>query len=210
MTLAVGFAIISTVLLVVLLRVPDAVISTNSVAARQELGLFREHTTVCQADERLPASTSALRMSLASIARVGPAVLVTVSYGGQIVARGHHTAGWVSGSLKLPLQPTVTTPIDAKLCLTRGPTPVPVELGGSAVPSALAATTDGKPLPGRMRVEYLRRGHRSWLSLATPIARRLGLGHVPGGTWTVFPLALLMGIAVTCGAWLLIREQRYE
>ena len=81
-----------------------------------------------------------------------------------------------------------------------------MELAGNATHGALAATVNGRPVSGRMRVEYLARGNRSWLSLAKHVARRLGLGHAPAGTWIVLPLAALMATAVALGAWLLMRE----
>jgi hypothetical protein len=87
---------------------------------------------------------------------------------------------------------------------------MPVELAGNVAPRALAATVNGKPLRGRLRIEYLARGHRSWLSLAKHVARRLGLARTPSGTWIVLPLVAMMAIAVALGGWLLMREQRYE
>jgi hypothetical protein len=207
-TMAFGFVLITAVLVGILVHAPDEVKSSNSTTVSRELGLFSPHATVCQANERLPASTAALRVSL--IAYIGPAVSLTVSHGSQIVASGHRNTGWVGGSLTLPLQPPLATPIDAKICLTRDSGALLAGLLGDAAPSTLTATINGKPLPGRMRIEYLTRGHRSWLSLAKHVARRLGLGHAPSGTWIVLPLAAMMAIAVALGAWLLMREQRYE
>jgi hypothetical protein len=207
-TAAVGFVLITAALIGILVQAPDELKSSNSITVAQELSLFNRHTTVCQANERLPASTAALRMSL--ISYIGPAVSVTVSHEGQIVATGHHAAGWVSSSLTLPLRPQVATPIDVKICLTRDSGSLIVGLLGNVSRSAFPATINGRPLPGRMRTEYLSRGHRSWLSLAKHIARRLGLGHSPSGTWIVLPLAALMAIAATLGVWLLMREQRHE
>jgi hypothetical protein len=207
-TLASGLALIAVVLVVVLLQAPRKIISTNYIPISQGLGLLSPNTTVCQADERIPASTAALRMSL--IAYIGPAVSVTVSHQNQVLARGHRNAGWVSSSLTLPLQRQVTTPSEATICLTRGGGAAVAGLEGATVPGALAATVDGMPLPGRLRVEYLARGHQSWLALAKHVARRLGLGHSPSGTWIVLPLVLIMALAVTFGAWLLLREARYE
>lgn len=204
-TLALGFALIAAVLVGVLVQTPEQVISTNSITVAGALGDFQQDTTVCQADERLPASTVALRMSL--IAYAGPAVSVTVSHEGRILASGHHNGGWISGSLTLSLKPPVSTPTDAKICLTRNPVALPIILFGNTTPPAFAATVNGTPLPGRMRVEYLAAGRRSWLSLAKHVARRLGLGHSPSGTWIVLPLAALMMISIALGTWLLIREQ---
>jgi hypothetical protein len=207
-TLALGFILITAVLGVILLQAPDDIISTNSVTVTQPLGLFDRHAKVCQATERLPASTEALRISL--IGYFAPAVSVTVSHGGQFAASGRHNAGWFGGALTLPLHPAVITPLDAKICLTRGPGGLPIELAGNVASTALAATANGQTLPGRMRIEYLRSGHRSWLSLARHVARRLGLGHSPSGTWIVLPLLAVMAMATALGAWLLLREARDE
>jgi hypothetical protein len=210
LTMGVGFALMAAVLVWLLLQTPKAVISSNYVTVTQELGLLREHTTVCQSGERLPAGTAAIRVSMGAIAHVGPSVSATVSHQGRIVASGHHDGGWVSGSLTVPLRPPVEKPADAKICLVPGRIGMPVELIGNMAPRNLATTVNGTPLSGRMRVEYLTRGHRSWLSMARHVARRLGLGHSPSGAWIVFPLVVLMALAVTLAAWLLLREQRYE
>jgi hypothetical protein len=208
--MGIGFALIAAALVWLLLQTPKAVISSNYVTVTQELGLLREHTKVCQTGERLPAGTEAIRVSMGAIAHVGPAVSATVSHEGHSVASGHHDAGWVSSSLTLPLRPPVEKPVDATICLTPGRIGMPVELIGNMAPRDLATTVNGTPLSGRMRVEYLTHGHSSWLSMARHVARRLGLGHSPSGTWIVFPLVALMALAVTLAAWLLLRDQRYE
>lgn len=207
-TLAVGFALITALLIGTLVQTPDEIIATNTTALATEVGLFSRPSTICQANERIPASTTALRVSL--VAYIGPAVSVTVSHGGHLLATGHHDAGWVSGSLTLPLKPPVASPTDATICVTGASAALPVAIFGDGTPRDSAATINGELLPGRMRIEYLAPGHRSWLSLATDIARRLGLGHAPSGTWIVLPLAAMMALAVALGAWLLMREQRYE
>ena len=117
-TLALGFVVIAAVLVAILVQEPREVISTNNITVEREIGLLGPHTTVCQANERLPASTTALRISL--IAYIGPAVSVTVAREGRIVTSGHRNAGWVSSSLTLPLRAAVPAPIDAQICLTRG------------------------------------------------------------------------------------------
>lgn len=206
-TMALGGALIMGVLLAILLQAPREVISTNNITVAQEVGLLGPHTTVCQADERLPASTAAVRVSL--IAYIGPAVSVTVTREGRVVAGGHRNAGWVSSYLTLPLAPSPPAPIDATICLSRGGGAQLAGVLGNVTPRSVAATSNGRPLSGRMRVEYLKRGERSWLSLAKHVARRLGLGHAPSGTWIVLPLALMMAMAVALAAWLLMREQRY-
>ncbi len=55
-----------------------------------------------------------------------------------------------------------------------------------------------------LRIEYLRPGPGSWWSLASAVARRMGLGRAPSGTWVaLLPLAL-MSVAVALAAWLVL------
>ena len=207
-TISVGLALIGAVLLGVLLQAPDTVIASNHLTVRGEVGPFEPHTKVCQANEPLPASTAAIRMSI--IAYLGPAVSVTVSHGGQIISRGQRGTGWIGGSLTLSLKHPIAASTDAEICVTRAPGPLAAGLLGNISPPDRAATSNGIPLQGRLRIEYLTRGHQSWLSKAKFVARRLGLGHSPSGTWIVLPLLAMMAIAVALGTWLLIREQPHE
>jgi hypothetical protein len=203
-----GLVVITAALVGVLAQTPKRMIASNYVTVEEELGLFPENATVCQASERIPASTAALRISI--VGHVGPAVAVTVSHAGHIVAKGQLAAGWESNSPTLSIHPPVAKPLQATICLTRAAVALPVELAGSEAPKALLATSNGKALRGRMRVEYLGTGDRSWLSLAKHVARRLGLGHATSGAWIALPLIALMTMAVALGAWLLMRETRYE
>lgn len=205
-TILLGAALILGVLVVVLLRVPDKVISTNSTVITEEVSPLRPSATVCQGGELIPASTAAIRMSLGAIAHPGPAISVTISRGGQIVSEGHRAGGWIGASLTVPLSPPVTRPISARICATRSGAALPVEIAGGSAPAAIAATLDGKPLQGRMRVEYLGHGQQSWLARSERVARRLGLGRWPSGTWIVLPLVAMMAGAIALGIWLLLRE----
>jgi hypothetical protein len=205
-TLLIGFLAIGAALVATLSQAPPKVISSDAITVAGNLGSFEGGATVCQADEHIPASTSAIRISL--IANIGPAISAVVLNGSQIIARGQQGGGWASGSLTLPLQPVVSRAIDATICLTRNPVAIPVGLFGNLTPQAIAATSNGEPLPGRMRVEYLASGRRSWFSLARYVAIRLGLGHVPSGAWIIIPLALAMASTLGLGTWLMIREAR--
>ncbi len=205
----VGVAAIAVVLMVVLLGTPQRVAATNAATVAGEMGAFSSHTVVCQTDERIPAGTDALRLSV--IADIGPAVAVTVTDASGVVARGRHTGGWVGGSLTFALQPALTSAIGpATICLTRDNGERAAELLGSLAPRPLRATDDGVALAGRMRAEYLRPGDQSWLSMALHVARRLGLGHSPAGTWVAALLAAVMVLVVALVVWLLQREFGYE
>lgn len=199
-----GLIAIAAILAHTLLQAPQIVIATNSVKVAGELAHFPPRTTVCQGGESLPASTQALRMSL--IAYVGPAVSVTVSEGDRIVATGHRGPGWVAGSLTIQLHPEAKRRTPADICLHRDPIDVPLGLFGNLSSAHRAATVDGRPLQGRIRIEYLARGRRSWLALTHDVIRRLGLGHEPHGGWIAIPLTAAMLAAVGAGIWVLRRE----
>jgi hypothetical protein len=203
-TLVIGLAVIAALLARALLETPQMVIASNSVTVTGELAHFPARAVVCQAGEILPASTTALRMSL--IAYVGPAVSVTVSHDDHVIARGHQEAGWVSGSLTLQLHPQIARATSVDICLTRDPVAIPLGLFGSSSIRRLAARVNGQPLSGRMRIEYLKRGPRSWLSLARHVVRRMGLGHFPSGGWIVIPFTAIMIANLGLGLWLLRRE----
>jgi hypothetical protein len=206
--IVVGALIITGLLLGVLLQTPEREIASNSVVVAGELGPMRRGTEICQGGEQLPASTQALRLSVA--AYLGPAVSLTVLHDGVIVARGHHGAEWVSGSLTFHLKPAIGTETDATICLTRDRRDLALGLLGGAAPAASAATANRVPLAGRMRIEYLTHGDRSWLALAHTVARRLGLGHSPSGTWIVLLLLAMMATACALAAKLLTSGRRYE
>jgi len=84
-----------------------------------------------------------------------------------------------------------------------------VEVGGAgAGPATAARTLAGDRLPGRFTIEYMRPASASWWSSIETVARRLGLGHAPSGTWLAVFLLLAMGTVVATASWLAVRELR--
>jgi hypothetical protein len=206
--MALGAVVLTGLMIGVLLQSPDRVIASNSITVAGELSSDEPGTEVCQAGERIPALTDALRVSVA--AYLGSAVSLTVVHDGQAIARSHQPAEWVGGYVTFPLTAAIGAATKATICLTRDGRDLGLELLGGATRPAIAATANGAPLPGRLRVEYLAHGRRSWLSLAHTVARRIGLGHSPGGTWVVLVLIAMMAAAAALGAKLLTSTRRYE
>jgi hypothetical protein len=197
--------VIAATLIAVLLQSPRRVLATNRISVTGQLTGLRRHVTVCQGAERIPAGTEALRISAA--AYIGPGVSLVVRSGSLAVSRGHQASGWVSSSLTLPLRPTINAGTAATICLTRDDGRLAAALLGGETSGALpVATANGAPLGGRMRVEYLARGNRSWLSLAHHVARRIGLDHAPSGGWIVIVLIAITLATVSLAGWLLLRE----
>jgi hypothetical protein len=70
------------------------------------------------------------------------------------------------------------------------------------------AVADGKRvLTGRMRFDYMHPDDKSWLALALPTARRIGLSIGGGAGIVLLPLLLLLS-AASLSSWLLMRDLR--
>jgi hypothetical protein len=171
---------------------PPTVAGTDSVAARTVLGYVKGGSSGCQYGGTLPRGTSAVRLSFGS--NVGPHVAVKILSGSRVVTQGARGAGWgIAESVTVPLKPLAQTIPNVTVCAALGPVVEPVEVKGEEVKTVL----NGRAARvGRSRVEYLRGGQDSWWSLASQVARRMGLGRAASGTWVVFlVLALMAAVA---------------
>jgi hypothetical protein len=198
LALAAGLALLATAIAVRLSRPPLTVIATNSVVAEGPITLSKGNERLCQSDETLPSGASAIRLAVS--VNIGPKVTVTVLSGTQVIAKGTQDAGWTGEAVTVPIVPVPSTVAGANVCIAIGPTVEPIGLLGQK------SRRLGAEGPGKVRAEYLRPGNRSWWSLAMPVARRMGLGRSPSGTWVAFIPLALMAAAVGLAAWLLVRE----
>lgn len=165
------------------------------------------HHTACQAGEVLPGGVSAMRVSLWGF--LGSRVHVVAFQDGRVLTEGSHDANWTSDSVTVPLRPLRHSASNVVVCVAIGPSSEPVYLLGSSTPKTVAAVlagggikrphgvrADGQPLNGRLVIEYLAPGNRSWWSQLLPVARRMGLGRAYSGTWIALLVALMMaGVA---------------
>jgi hypothetical protein len=199
--LVVGVTLVAAAVGVVLFQAPLVVAGTNSITARPDQVFGNGGAKTCQRQSgALPAGTSALRVSVS--ANIGPRVSVEVLSGSTVLARGERASGW-------GVQETVTVPVSAVhgqvakplICVALGPAIETVEFNGTVIPTA-----GGKYV--KLRFEYLRPGDASWWSLASSIARRMGFGHAPSGTWVVFLLLAAMIAVATLASRLILRELR--
>jgi hypothetical protein len=196
--LAVGLALVAIAIGVVLTRSPVTVAGNNSVAAEHGAGYAYGGTSNCQLAGTVPRGTSAIRFSFSN--NVGPTVTVKVLSGGRVITEGTRHAGWgVDETVTVPVKRISRAIPNARVCVALGQTAEAVEINGSVVPGGNAV---------RFRIEYLRPGDSSWWSLASTVARRMGWGHAPSGTWIVFLLIALMITVATLVSRLLLRELR--
>lgn len=203
---AAGLAVTAASVAVVLSRSPPTVVRDNYVPADHRLAATEGGGALCQANEALPASTSAIRLSL--VADLGPEMHLDILSAGREVASGERGAGWGGGSVTVRIRPPQSTLPHATVCVSFTGANERVSLWGSRTAANLAATSGQTHLPGRIRIEYLAPGHSSWWSLALSVARRLGLGRAWAGTWIALLVLMLTGTAATLALWLGARELR--
>lgn len=191
----------ATALAVVLSRSPLTVAGTNSIPANPAIAFIKGGSSGCQVSGTLPAGTTAIRISAS--ANTGPRVTLKVLSGTSVITEGERDAGWgVDETVTVPVKRVARTIPNTDTCVAFGPAIESIQINGARVP----ATAGGGRGGVRLRIEYLRPGHSSWWSLSSSVARRMGLGHAPGGTWIVFLLIALMITVATLASRLVLRE----
>lgn len=196
--LAVGLVLAATAVGVVLSRSPLTVAGTNSIwAVHLAIPIAKGGFGTCQPSGTVREGTSAIRISASM--NIGPRVTVTVlSPSRAIVAHGERAAGWgVQETVTVPVARVARTIPDARTCIAFGPAVEPIQVNGTRV--------NGVTM---FRFEYLRPNPASWWSLASSVARRMGFGHAPSGTWVVFLLIALMVAVAILAAQLVLWELR--
>ncbi len=196
--LAAGLVLLAAAIAVRVSRPPLTAFATNSVKAEGTIANTQGNATFCQGNETLPAGASAMRLSVG--VNIGPRVTVTVLSGSQVIAKGVQAAGWTGEQVTVPIAPVPAAVTGVSVCLAIGPGVESIGLTG-----VKAAHPTGEA-PGKVRVEYLRPGNRTWLSMAGAVARHMGLGRSPSGTWIAAVPILLMLAALVLTAWLVLRE----
>jgi hypothetical protein len=203
-----GLTLLAIALALTLSRAPLSVARANHPPGHSEqpVASTSHGGRYCQSGETLPQGTSAIRIWLDATS--GPRVRVVVLAGGRAVTSGVRGSNWIGGSVTVPLEPLSRTVFDATVCASFSLHDETIIAQGNAAPAALAARFDRRALSGRIWIEDLRPGGRSWASLAPEVARDMGLGRADAGTWVVFlALALALAlVALTTG--LLLREVR--
>jgi Predicted membrane protein (DUF2142) len=191
--LATGLTLIALALALTLTRSPLVVAATNSIPPETTIATTRAAGGICQQGETLPGATTAMRISVS--ATIGPRVTVTALSGSRVIARGTRGPGWTGENPLVAVRRIPQTIPDARVCVALGPALGTVGLLGAPVDNEGHA---------KLRIEYLRPGPRSWWSLASATARRMGLGRSPGGTWVALVALALMATAAVLASWLIL------
>jgi hypothetical protein len=201
LALAAGLTVMAAALGIVLSRAPLTVAGTNGVPANFAIEFIHGREVKCQAGGTLPEGTTTIRVSLS--ANIGPRVGLRVLSGSTVVTEGERDAGWgVDETVTVPVGRVGRTIPDIRICATIGAVVEPIQVNGAQVRT---------PAGGQvvlLRMEYLRPGPRSWLSLASSIARDMGIGHAPSGAWGAYTAIAVMIAASALASRLVLRELR--
>jgi hypothetical protein len=221
-TLAVGIALIAAVGAVTLTRSPPRVarvgVPGGDAGSTTTLASTPSDITVCQAHEALPAGVTGIRLAIWAF--YGAQVHVRVySSDSQLLTEGRRGADWTSDSVTVPVKPLDHATPNVQLCFAIGPNSQPMLLlgartqasetasaSGGDTPTPAAAASEHEHLGGRVGVEYLAAGRRSWWSQVLSVSRRLGLGRSFSGTWIALLLAALMAAVGVLAIRLTLRE----
>jgi hypothetical protein len=204
--LATGLTLIAVAAAVVLSRAPQTLARTNAIPLVTTLAGTKRDIDACQAGETLPPDTSTVRLGLFS--QFGPQVTVEVFADSHVITEGTRSPGWNGTDIAVALKRVSLATSPVTVCIRFTAVNAEVSLLGNDTSRAIAMTSGGTTLPGRMRIEYLRPGHTSWWSLAGSIVRNIGFGHALVGVVNVVLAAALAAAVLALSSWLIVRDLR--
>ena len=123
-----------------------------------------------------------------------------MSVSGRTITGGEAESAWTGWVVAVPVRPLARTVRDAGVCASFAVHDETVEVFGTRAPAALAAHAGRRALPGRLSIEYLRPGARSWATLASTVVRNMGFGRAHGGAWIVLLALALLAAVVALSA----------
>jgi len=202
-----GLALLVAGIGVALARSPMSVARTNGTPSREEAIAFTTHgATYCQSDELLPQGTSAIRLSFFAFA--GPRLRVVVYAGGRSVTSGESGSGWTSRVVTVPVKPLARAVSGATVCASFQMRDEELTVFGKFTSRPSAARNGREVLSGRMWIEYLRPGTRSWASLVPTILSNMTFGRASSGPGIVVLALLLLAAVAILSSRLVLRELR--
>ncbi len=204
--LAGGLALIAIAVAVALSRSPMVTARARGAPPEKKLVLTTEEASGCQRGELLPRGTTAIRLGLFAVTT--PEVAVRVFAGSRTVTEGALAPGWTGEGATVPVKKVSRAVSPVTVCFRIKSLTGEVMMVGVSTPPAEATVGGGRRLPGRISIEYLQPGNRSWWSRAASVARRLGLGRAASGTWNALLVMVLAAAVLALSSWLVVRDLR--
>jgi hypothetical protein len=207
--MAVGLAAVVVILGAVLAQKDQRPSGTDRTHAGAFVATLRAGQSACQQGELLPADTSAVRATIGTFGRPGPALQIAFSGAHrEALAAGSLKAGWRAGLVQIPLPHIATSTDGVQVCL-RNIGPGAIGIAGQQVYPGFHMVLAGKEVEGQLRYDYMRPGRESWLTLLPTIVYRSTLAKAaPLRHWAWAAALVLMLFAVALAAWTLVRSER--
>jgi hypothetical protein len=205
-TLVGSLALLAVALALTLAHRPLVLARTTGTLAEDStaIAIAQGAARYCQAEEAVPRGTTAVRLAL--YAPLGPRVRVSVSEGGRTLSGGEQASGWSGGTVTVPVRALARALPAATVCTSFDVRDGAVSLLGEQTAEAVAIRGGPLRVPGRVRLEYLRPGPRSWASLVPSAIRNMALARAGSGDWVALvALALMLGVAILASR-LLLRD----
>ena len=167
---------------------------TNGVWPQFPLGTLGPGQRACQDGELLPAGTEQLRFAVQPGQRIGPRIAVTLSRGGQTIARSAMLVRARDGALaSAPVRPHAQDLDGVRVCLALDGRGRVVLIGGPTPAGTEELTADGRATGASIPITYMRADAASWWSRMSTVVDRLGLGRGDwGGGWIAWAIAVLL------------------
>jgi hypothetical protein len=207
---AVGLLALVVVAAVVLLQQAPRRSGTNLTGDNGYPIVLGPGQQLCEPGELVPGDTGALELSATTpTATALPALALVISGPtGASLTSGQLAAGAAPGRIRIPVRTVRETTQGMVVCL-RNLGNTEVAFGGSVPDQIFQIQLAGKPLYGRLRIDYLRPGSESWLALAPTLAHRFSLGK--SGLvrqWAFGAVIVLMLAAIALAARTMISQER--
>jgi hypothetical protein len=204
---AAGLAAVAVAALALLLHSEPRRSGTNLTTNTGYVIALHGGEQLCEPGELVPGDTGALRLSASTGGAPGPRLDATIGVGARALAAGSLPAGWRSGTIAIPISRVRSSQEGASICLVnRGSHGV--SFGGSVPDASFYVVLGGKPLSGRLRIEYMRPGSESWFALLPTLVYRFSLAK--GDLvrhWAAPAVLLLMLLAVGLAVRTIFREE---
>ena len=192
--------------------------STDRVPNSAFVTVVDPASRLCQKNEVLPAGANALRMTIGTYGKPGPALRLVIAAPpagapnarAVMVSSSRIAAGWRQGVVTMAIPRVTETRGGADVCITDAGR-VPVAVAGVTPPASYgyADKLDGQQLGSEVRIDYMLPGRPSWFSMLTTLAYRMTLGkgtYVGWMGWIGPLLAMLAAVALIVGV--LLRPDR--
>jgi hypothetical protein len=206
LVLAIGLVAIAVAGVAILARSEPRRSGTNLISDSGFVIPLAAGRQLCEPGELLPGDTGGLRLAADSGGDAGPRLSVRVFSPQGLISSGELAPGWRSEAVSIPIRRVARTLPSAIVCL-RNAGSRPVSFGGSAPASGFVIELAGKPFRGRLRIEYMRPGSESWLSLLPTLVYRFSLAKSDiARHWAWIAVIVLMLLAVGLAARTVLRE----